>query len=84
MKKYKSEETTKIKPEINWDNPQWVVSKMDKNIIALTTGVHEEEIFQGVIMPCECYPSGFISKTLYKSKFEQLIGTVMFPISNED
>lgn len=79
MKKANLEKATK--PEINWDEPQWVYFS---DMVVLTTGEEYEDIFSGMCMPCSTYPNGRYSKTWEKSCFTRLTQDIQFIISNED
>lgn len=80
MKKY----VPKEKEEIDWGNPQWVVSNSRSDLFILTTGEHTNNSFNGTALPCEYHPMGKHDIGWIKSAFTPVTGTIMFPISNED
>jgi len=69
--------------EINWDVPQWVISK-DGECLILTTGEYYENGFSGMAMPSMEYPCGEYSKTWTMDDFKRFIGSIDFKISNDE
>lgn len=69
---------------IDWHKPQWLISNINPDVIALSTGRHSLEYFTGTILPCERYPNGSYSNDWRKDKFELLTKDIPFIISNND
>ncbi len=69
-------------PEINWNKPQWVISKF--NDIVLTTGRHDGDDFTGTCLPNQKYPNGDYATNWSKRVFKPLTFDIPFTISNSE
>lgn len=68
--------------EINWDIPQWVISKVGPTQIILTSENHNGITFQGTLLPTKEYPYGRFMKNYLKSEFKPLEGSLTITIEN--
>ena len=81
MKTYNPISTTE---KIDWSKPMWVQSNINKKLIVLTNGEHHGEDFAGTALPSDHSKHGLISDEWQKSAFTPLVGTIMFPVSNDE
>lgn len=73
--------TVVLRFDIDWGVPQWVRHKEGTERIILTSGKHENEVFQGTMLPCPSNPEGSFA-TWHKKDFVPIENSLTIKISN--